>query len=93
MTDRPLDRSGPAHNGPGAARESESHPMEEIRDTVETRRLWAAWEAARGRRDRVGTDAADAAEQAAYDELVDYVEANDLNGTEYDPRGPIDEDA
>lgn len=87
------DRPKPAHNGLGAAGESEPHPMEEIRDTVETRRLRASWEAARDRKDREGTTAADAAEQAAYDELVDWVEANDLNGTEHDPRGPLEGDA
>jgi hypothetical protein len=27
-------------------------------------------------------------EQRALDELVDYVEAHDLNGSEWDPRGP-----
>ncbi len=28
------------------------------------------------------------AEDAAYDALVEYVEVNDLNYTEHDPRGP-----
>jgi hypothetical protein len=26
-------------------------------------------------------------EQEAHDELVDFIEANDLNGSEFDPRG------
>lgn len=28
-------------------------------------------------------------EQLAYDDLVDFVEANGLNYTEWDPRGPL----
>lgn len=31
-------------------------------------------------------------EQQAWDEWVDWVEDNDLNGTRYDPRGPEDGD-
>ena len=32
------------------------------------------------------------AEQVAYDKLVDYVEAHDLNYSEFDPRGPRSEE-
>lgn len=31
----------------------------------------------------------DDAEQAAYDALVEYVEAHGLNGSKLDPRGPL----
>jgi hypothetical protein len=31
-------------------------------------------------------DMADVAEKDAYDALIDFVEANDLNGSQYDPR-------
>jgi hypothetical protein len=34
---------------------------------------------------------ADREEQEAWDEWVDWVEANELNGTFWDPRGPEDE--
>lgn len=57
----------------------------------EVARLREAWQQALGDY-RAGTDGDDwatlfAAEQDAYDELVDYVEAHNLNGTAYDPRG------
>lgn len=49
--------------------------------------LHTKWKLAQERRERYQTDEAEQAEQAAYDELIDYVEAHDLNYTEYDPRG------
>lgn len=57
--------------------------------TGEARRLRLAWRSALDRKEREGTIAADHAEQEAYDELVDYVEEHDLNGTKHDPRGPL----
>lgn len=55
----------------------------------EARRLMIAWKAAYARKVEEGSVAADHAEQEAYDELIDWVEENDLNGTVHDPRGPI----
>lgn len=55
---------------------------------AEALRLSNALGAAQGELHRA-VDPSDAqlqAEQAAYDALVDYVEANDLNYTEWDPR-------
>lgn len=60
--------------------------------TSEARRLWISWKAARDRKETEGSIAADHAEQEAYDELVDWVEEHDLNGTKHDPRGPIVEE-
>lgn len=52
------------------------------------RTLRAAWDAATAAYQRNDSDANREAEQNAYDELVDYIEANELNGTAHDPRGP-----
>ena len=58
--------------------------METEKTTEKCRQLRAAWQEASTRADR-NPDHADE-EQAAWDELVDFVEANDLNYTEHDPR-------
>jgi sensor domain CHASE-containing protein len=49
--------------------------------------LTAEWKAANHLRERRATDFNDAAEQVAWDALVDFVEAHDLTYTEHDPRG------
>lgn len=54
---------------------------------AEVKRLRERWTIALQAKDRHGTDAADLAEQEAYDALVDYVEGNGLNYTVHDPRG------
>jgi len=55
----------------------------------EAARLHAAWHATVEERRRATSDAAqgaDQAEQEAYDALIDYVEAHDLNYSKWDPR-------
>ncbi len=49
--------------------------------------LLDAWEAAARRSEKTSSDKDSAAEQVAYDELIEYVEDNDLNYTSLDPRG------
>ena len=53
----------------------------------EFRKLRDEWDAALATKERRGTDADDAAEQAAWDALIDFVEENGLDYTEHDPRG------
>lgn len=53
----------------------------------EAMRLREDWVKAQGRMDEHYSDANVRAEQIAWDALVDFVEANDLNYTKYDPRG------
>lgn len=53
---------------------------------AEARTLMATWKNAYAQMERRGTLADHAAEQDAYDTLVDFVEANDLVDTEVDPR-------
>jgi hypothetical protein len=53
---------------------------------AEAQRLTTAWRTALDKSQRTSTARADLAEQTAYDRLVDYVEANDLNDSEHDPR-------
>lgn len=54
--------------------------------SVEATKLLHKWDAALARKRQMSNDWADSKEQEAYDELVDYVEANDLNDTAFDPR-------
>lgn len=54
---------------------------------TEYRKLHSEWQAALTLKERRGSDADELAEQDAYDALVDFVEENDLNYTEFDPRG------
>lgn len=55
----------------------------------EASKLHDAWqEALRLQRAHDHTFGTDEAEQTAYDALVDFVEANGLNYTDLDPRGP-----
>lgn len=56
---------------------------------AEVAQLTVAWRAALDARERHPNppDWMDAEEQRAYDELIDFVEANGLNYTEHDPRG------
>lgn len=54
--------------------------------SVEATKLLRAWNAASARKRQMSNDWADTKEQEAYDKLVDYVEANDLNYTAFDPR-------
>ena len=49
-------------------------------------RHYKAWRAAYTDRFAADTEANIEAEQKAYDALIDYVEANDLNGSAFDPR-------
>lgn len=58
------------------------------------RRLKARWVNVRAIIDQSANvpNWADRDEQEAWDEWVDWVEDNDLNGTFWDPRGPEDED-
>jgi hypothetical protein len=64
--------------------------------TEEAARLTKVWTGAVGRMSEAQTGAAiDRAaeeEQVAYDALIEYVEANGLNYSEWDPRGPDDPD-
>jgi len=53
---------------------------------TEVERLRQQWDDALAKHRQVDTDKTNAAEQVAYDALVDYVEANDLNYSHYDPR-------
>lgn len=55
-----------------------------LREAVRLREVWQ--EALRLAEVHEGTFGSDQAEQKAYDELVDFVEENDLNHTSYDPR-------
>lgn len=58
-------------------------------DDAELTRLRDAWDASKRELDAATGDAlwpASDAEQAAYDALIDYVEANGYNYTEHDPR-------
>lgn len=55
---------------------------------AEARRLHADWNVAHARYYHDDSTPNFHAEQRAYDALVDYVEANDLNYTQFDPRGP-----
>ena len=55
---------------------------------AEATRLTATWVGALDAKERGDSSALDRAEQVAYDELVDFVEAHDLNYTVHDPRGP-----
>lgn len=48
--------------------------------------LTEEWIGSRRRQQLSGRAQDDIAEQFAYDALVDYVEAHDLNGTSWDPR-------
>lgn len=52
----------------------------------EAQRHYKAWREAYADRLVSDTDANNTAEQQAYDRLIDYVEANDLNGSAFDPR-------
>lgn len=52
----------------------------------EAARLRDEWDAALVAHRRDDTDKTSAAEQTAHDALVDYIEANDLNETDLDPR-------
>lgn len=56
------------------------------RDAIITRarELRSAWD--RALADLDGTPARDQAEQDAYDDLIEYLEANNLNASEFDPR-------
>jgi hypothetical protein len=55
---------------------------------AEAERLTAEWNAALAEYRRTDSARDFEAEQKAYDALVDFVEANGLNYSEYDPRGP-----
>jgi hypothetical protein len=57
--------------------------------TEELRRLWADWNSAYATYQTADEDYVYEAERVAWDALVDYVEADDLNGTEWDPRGAV----
>jgi hypothetical protein len=52
----------------------------------QAQRHYKAWREAYTDRTLSDTDANIEAEQKAYDRLVDYVEANDLNHSAFDPR-------
>lgn len=62
----------------------------EIPQTVraEAERLTREWNEALDRYRRDDTSRSYEDEQTAYDALIDFVEENDLNYTEFDPRGP-----
>lgn len=62
---------------------TETHPP---RVTAEASRLFLNWREALALKRRRGTDLDYWDEQRAYDKLIDFVEAHDLNYTEYDPR-------
>lgn len=58
--------------------------------TKEAGRLYSVWVEALDVKECADdpTPYQDAAEQQTYDNLIDYVEANDLNYSNWDPRGP-----
>lgn len=51
--------------------------------------LREAWEGAAAAHQGLDTPGTAAREQVTYDALIDFVEANGLNYTEFDPRGPV----
>ena len=52
----------------------------------QAQRHYKEWREAYDARFRSDADANIEAEQKAYDRLIDYIEANDLNGSTFDPR-------
>lgn len=75
-----------AHSARKHLTDAEQAEREAAHGDAESQRLYAAW---RSRYDDLlsdGRPSAYQAEQAAYDQLVDYVEAHGLNHSEVDPR-------
>ena len=69
---------------------SDNHSADLPFDHAPARVLREAWETALERHRQRDTVATLQVEAAAYDALVDYVETNDLNCTDVDPRGGHD---
>lgn len=76
-------RSVPPH---GARQRAFDTARAEKSVRAEARRLMEAWRHARVVLNGSASDRRIWAEQGAYDALVDFVEAHDLNETEFDPR-------
>lgn len=60
--------------------------MTESEQETEAARLYEAWKQALSTVRATETDQAADDEQHAYDELVDFVEANEMNNGRWDPR-------
>jgi hypothetical protein len=69
---------------PQACKRRDCPPCHNARPAYDA--LRAAWVAAYAKSQTLVSDAADHAEHEAWNALIDYVEAEDLNGTNLDPR-------
>ena len=65
----------------------DSDGMTTAKDTTPQELLYI-WHDARDRYERIDSQHNCDREQAAYDTLIDYLEANDLNCSKWDPRAP-----